>query len=379
MVSFDVVSLFTNVPLEIVIIIVQRNWSLIEERTAMPLETFLDLLSLTCMQGFFKHKDVFVRQISGVAMGGVLSSDVAGLVMVDLLNWVKLQLPFGLRLVRRYVDDLFLILPTEEIDNTLAIFNSYHGRLKFTCEREVEGRLLDVMVVRDPSGTIGTDWYRKPSASDRCMDFRSAHAYAMKIACAKELIGRALRLSSPQYRNDSRVRVMNMLVTNGYPKSLVTRIVNEWSPTLVDPGGGDEEAAPQVLPAGEQRVFYAGLTYIQGVSPRLRSLLQKELPGSKFVFRCGNKVARTHTKLKAVDPIELQSGVVYKVACRDCNTCYVGQTISYVKVRMARHNQDCNGELNQDQGTMLSHHALTMGHVFDFGGVKILDVERKRA
>ncbi|BES92274.1 Retrotransposon protein [Nesidiocoris tenuis] len=188
------------------------------------------------MQGYFQVDDRFIRQLSGVAMGGVLSSDVAGLVLVDLLNWAMPQLSFQPRIIKRYVDDLFLILPRTQVDDTLAIFNSYHVNLRFTCKYEVDGRLpfLDLLVIRESSGSISTNWYRKPSASDRCLDFRSVHAYSMKIACAKELVNRSLRLSSAQYREENKARVCEMrkwlpeVPCHQTDKRLVTRVHYVW-------------------------------------------------------------------------------------------------------------------------------------------------------
>ncbi|CAB0007865.1 unnamed protein product, partial [Nesidiocoris tenuis] len=281
MVSFDVVSLFTNVPLEVVIYLIQRHWTYIEEHTDIPLEVFLDLIELTCMQGYFQFGDEFVRQLSGVAMGGVLSSDVAGIVMVDLLNWVVLQLPFRPRMVRRYVDDLFLILPADQVDKTLSVFNMYHDKLRFTCEREAANVLpfLDLLLVRGPSGRVSTDWYRKPSASDRCLDFRSAHAFSMKLACAKELMGRALRLSSPEYREANKTQVGDMLRVNGYPRALVQRLMAEWSSTSSSTGSRQSnDTSSHTVEATDVRPrIFMGLTYIQGISPKLKVALQKDL------------------------------------------------------------------------------------------------------
>ncbi|CAB0012424.1 unnamed protein product [Nesidiocoris tenuis] len=281
-------------------------------------------------------------------------------------------------MVRRYVDDLFLVLPRTQVEDTLALFNEYHEKLRFTCEREVDGRLpfLDLLVIRDESGLVSVDWYRKPSASDRCMDFRSAHAFSMRVACAKELIGRALRLSSAQYQEDNKLQVRKMLLENGYPSSLVSRLISSWPfgdrGRATDPAGrGDASRNPE-----EVGTFYAGLTYVERISPKLRVLLEKELPRVKIAFKYNNKISRIHTKLKAPDPVQLQSGVVYKVPCRDCSTSYVGHTISYLKVRMARHGRDCRGRL--EDGTMLSHHAIETGHEFDFDNVTIEDRERKR-
>ncbi|CAB0013257.1 unnamed protein product [Nesidiocoris tenuis] len=245
----------------------------------------------------------------------------------------------------------------------------------------MEGRLpfLDVLMIRDSSGAVSSDWYRKPSASDRCLDFRSTHAYSMKIACAKELIGRALRLCSPEYRETNKILVSNMLRTNGYPRSLVARLTSEWSPRVRNVEGLSHGEAPVAAQAAQVvPTVFMGLTYIEGISPKLKILLQKGISSVniKVVFKYRNKMSRLHTRLKASDPMQLQSGVVYKVPCRDCPTCYVGHTISYLKVRMARHNRDCRNE--HDEGTMLSQHANETGHVFDFEGVSIEDRELKR-
>ncbi|BET02188.1 Hypothetical protein NTJ_15005 [Nesidiocoris tenuis] len=129
------------------------------------------------------------------------------------------------------------------------------------------------------------------------------------------------------------------------------------------------------IPGGPPKIFM-GLTYVQGISPKLKALLSKDVMNVSVVFKYANKISRLHTRLKAADPIQLQSGVVYRVNCKDCPTCYVGHTISYLKVRMARHSRDCRDE--HEEGTMLSQHAIEMGHEFDFENVKIEDREQKR-
>ncbi|CAA9999163.1 unnamed protein product [Nesidiocoris tenuis] len=42
--------------------------------------------------------------------------------------------------VRRYVDDLFLVLPRVQVEDTLALFNEYHDKLRFTCEKRRKSR-----------------------------------------------------------------------------------------------------------------------------------------------------------------------------------------------------------------------------------------------
>jgi len=73
----------------------------------------------------------------------------------------------------RYVDDIFMIIPKAKVDLMLASFNSYHPRLKFTCEMEKDNTLnfLNTSVIRTDNGSLVTNWYRKPTFSGRYINF----------------------------------------------------------------------------------------------------------------------------------------------------------------------------------------------------------------
>ncbi|CAA9997102.1 unnamed protein product, partial [Nesidiocoris tenuis] len=95
---------------------------------------------------------------------------------------------------------------------------------------------------------------------------------------------------------------------------------------------------------------------------------------NRTLLCCGHYVQQkspepTVCSIALQNQVERRSGVVYKVNCKDCPVCYIGHTISYLKVRMARHGRDCRNE--HEKGTMLSQHAIEMGHVFDFENVNI--------
>jgi len=73
-------------------------------------------------------------------MGSLLSPIVADLVMQDLKENILNSLNIRPPLYYRYVDDILSALE-EEIHNIFKKFNSYHHRLKFTMEIEVNRRL----------------------------------------------------------------------------------------------------------------------------------------------------------------------------------------------------------------------------------------------
>ena len=82
-------------------------------------------------------------------MGSPLSPIIADMVLNTLIGSVLQQLPFQVPYIRKYVDDLFLALPHDQIQTTLTAFNKYHGHLQFTVEEERQARLpfLDMTVI----------------------------------------------------------------------------------------------------------------------------------------------------------------------------------------------------------------------------------------
>lgn len=57
LVSFDVVSHFTNIPLNFVITIVEDNWFLIDPYTKIPKKEFVTLLNRVFSSIYFKYCD----------------------------------------------------------------------------------------------------------------------------------------------------------------------------------------------------------------------------------------------------------------------------------------------------------------------------------
>ena len=66
------------------------------------------------------------------------------------------------------------------------------------------------------------------------------------------------------------------------------------------------------------------------------------------------------------------SNVVYKIDCKGCNNCYIGQTKNYLHSRLNNHKNDVKKHLNK---TALSTHAITHQHSFDFNDTSILAQE----
>ena len=86
MVSFDVVSLFTNVPLveTIDIIIINRLYDEHNNNSIpIPKDIFKKLL-LLATQGIFMHNERFYKQVEGIIMGNPLGPTMANFFMAHL-------------------------------------------------------------------------------------------------------------------------------------------------------------------------------------------------------------------------------------------------------------------------------------------------------
>ena len=64
------------------------------------------------------------------------------------------------------------------------------------------------------------------------------------------------------------------------------------------------------------------------------------------------------------------SDVVYKLACKDCNASYVGQTKRQLQIRMKEHSNDINKKSNP---SVITCHRLNTDHEFDWHGVEVMD------
>ena len=87
MVSFDVVSLFTNVPGDLAVKVAHERLSLdtsLVERTALSAEQVVNLLQFCLDATFLAYRGEFYQQTFGTAMGSPVTVTVANLVMEDV-------------------------------------------------------------------------------------------------------------------------------------------------------------------------------------------------------------------------------------------------------------------------------------------------------
>ena len=178
--SFDVISLFTKVPTALALEVVQQRLTsdgTLQERTSLTVDDIMSLLSL-CLDGtYFTFRNVTYQQIYGTAMGSPVSVVVANLVMEHV---EKLAISSFVRkpcFWKQYVDDVCCSVQEYDVNDLLVHLNSIEPSIQFTCEVEKNRHLpyRDILLEHNLDGTISTRVYRKPTHTERYLDFSSHH------------------------------------------------------------------------------------------------------------------------------------------------------------------------------------------------------------
>ena len=167
MVSFDVSSLFTNVPLQDTIdIILQRVYDENEVATTIPRNDMKSLLYLCTSKSCFFFNNTLYEQIDGISMSSPLGPVMSNIFMIYFESLLQERSNLtGLKHWFRYVGDIFAIFYVKlDLPAILPDLNSIHRNINFSCEPEIDGQLhfLD-MNIRFCSGKFITTTYTKPT------------------------------------------------------------------------------------------------------------------------------------------------------------------------------------------------------------------------
>ena len=112
LVSFDVVSLFTNIPVDLAIKVATkrlRQDATLLQRTSLPVEDIIDLLSFCLNTTYFVFEGCYYQQAFGTAMGSPVSAVIANLVMEDVEQRALASVPVSLSFWKRFVDDVISV------------------------------------------------------------------------------------------------------------------------------------------------------------------------------------------------------------------------------------------------------------------------------
>ena len=302
LVSFDVVSLFTQVPIDHALKVVEKRLfddQTITERTTIPVQQLVQLTELCLRSTYFKCLNKFYEQTDGAAMGSPLSPINANLFMEHLEEEAIQSAPFQPAVWTCYVDDTLVIWQhgEEELARFHQHLNQQSPNIQFTMEREKEGRIafLDVLVSRD-GDHLSTSVYRKPTHTDRYIPFNSHHRPRVLTGVMRGMRNRALQVCDDTSRPAEMQHLEEVFTANGFPEQLVKKTLSRL------PRHIEEDNQPEERPT----ILYT--PYIRGTSEKLEKACAPL--GVKTVFKPQRTMRQLLVRVKERIPPENQRSSV---------------------------------------------------------------------
>ena len=234
--SFDVTSLFTNVPIEETIdIATNAIYEGGKSFRNMTRTAFRKMLKICTEDSHFIFNNNHYTQFEGFAMGSPLSAIMANLFLCHHEKiWLDdCPLAYKPILYKIYVNDTFLLFRKPEHASTfLAYLNSKHPNIKFTMELESNDRLsfLDTTVTKNATNNTSVKLmlsiFRKATFTGLGMNFHSFTYHNFKLNNIRTLLHRAYTVCSTWIDLHSEITFLTKFFkTNGYPEHLVQNVI----------------------------------------------------------------------------------------------------------------------------------------------------------
>ncbi|XP_077512889.1 uncharacterized protein LOC144124097 [Amblyomma americanum] len=228
-VSFDITSLFTSVPVDLAVDVCAaalQNDDKLSERTPLEAQDLSRLLKFCLENTYFVFRGSFYKQLHGTAMGASIPVTAANLTMEAIENRALASFHPRPNGFLRYIDDCFCIVKKDALAAFTRHINSMEKAIQFTVEEEVGNQLpfLDVLVER-VGHNLSFRVFRKSTHTSRYLHFNSVSPACHKRAVAASLIERSRKICSRHQDHASDlVQVRRELTTCGYPRKFLASV-----------------------------------------------------------------------------------------------------------------------------------------------------------
>ena len=301
LVSFDVKSRFTSIPLQLALDFTKTAINKSHYQPPLPTDELMDLLHLCLTSTYFQYNRKHYKQLHGTAMGSPVSIVVAEILMQNIEEQALATYSETLPLWLRYVDDTITAVHENKIDEFHEHLNDQNTNIQFTKEIEENGKMpfLDCLVTRD-NNTLRTTVYRKPTRNDRLLDQTILQSYnptSHKATTARTLTRREqIFCDSDDSLTDEIKHLNTVFTTNNYNTDFIERN------TYIRPNDSSNNSYTTT----------ATIPYIRGTSETIARIRRP------YNIRVAHKptftLQRLITNFKGKD----RPGAVYKIHCSDC-------------------------------------------------------------
>ena len=217
---------------------------------------------------------------------------------------------------------------------------------------------LDVKVTRDRN-QVHTSVYRKPTHTDRYLNYGSNHHPRIKSGIIKCLAHRARSVCSKDTIRTELDHLQEVFESNAYPPSLVTLNLHT-----------KRNKRSNIVENTEKQPATLATPYVKGLSEKIEKKC-KHL-NIRTVFSSKRTLRRELVRVKnRVEPTDMK-GVVYKIDC-SCGQSYIGETGRTLSTRVKEHKKAVEKD---DINNGISVHANSTWHNIDWDSAQVIEVEK---
>lgn len=258
---------------------------------------------------------------------------------------------------------------------------------------------LDILLIINQDRTLSFDWYIKPSASNRILNYQSNHPSHQLENCAENLLFRSVSCSA-KFRHKNIIIAKDILKRNGYPDKLINKKImkvlaiirskNLAPPTIstttinnistdndnnnimnID---NNQQNVDQNVNVNKniQKFIFKSLPYINNTTNRISKVIRKNVDKVKISSKPINSLGSTvFSKLKDKIHMNDTTNCVYKIPCGDCSKVYIGHTKNQLKKRISQHINDIKN-VKPNGNTAIVKHLEKDGHFPKFDDVSVV-------
>ncbi|XP_062836681.1 uncharacterized protein LOC134298951 [Anolis carolinensis] len=229
LVTIDVTSLYTNIPLDEARTIIEN---ILRRRTKLqpPTHFLMDLLDIVLEKNYFRFQNQFYFQTFGVAMGSPLAPSIANLFMAHLENTIlhnpSLNMYYSnIIYYGRFIDDIFIVFKTTEAAVGFSNWiNTIHTSIKFTSHLNLSHiNFLDVTVYKHHNKLLVKN-FRKPSDKNSFLHYNSFHHFGLKTNLPfSQLLRLKRNSSSNEHFIHESLTLSQEFRSRGYPKHVIKK------------------------------------------------------------------------------------------------------------------------------------------------------------
>ena len=256
LISFDVTSLFTNIPLEetinIAIDTIFQNYPNVK----FTRKELQKLFKIATSETHFIFNNEIYDQIDGVSMGSPLAPILANLFMgYHEKDWIEKAQVAKPTFYKRYVDDIFAVFESElDADTFHTYLNTKHKNIKFTYEKQIENKLpfLDILISNNEN--LQTSVFHKKTYTGLLLNYFSFVPDSYKYGLIKTLIDRMYRINSTWTSFDIDLKnLKQVLLKNQYPLTMIDNVIKTYLQNAVNKT--NTGSMPVEMPNIETRYF----------------------------------------------------------------------------------------------------------------------------